>query len=63
MTWVLRFTSFVYIYVVVVNKAARFLWITPFSSTFTEAWSTHKPIVNVWAPEGEPGTTLAGFAS
>ena len=62
MTWALRFTSFVYIYVVVVNKAARFLWITPFSSTFTEAWSAHKPIVNMWAPEGEPGTTLAGFA-
>jgi hypothetical protein len=36
MTRVLRFTSFVYIYVVV-NKAGRFLWITLFFSLLTIA--------------------------
>jgi hypothetical protein len=37
MTAVLRFTSFLYIQVVVVNKAGTFLWITCFFAMFTRS--------------------------
>lgn len=63
MTRVLRFTSFVYIYVVVVNKNGDFLWITCFFLLLTISCGTHKHGANVCAPDSELRTTLACFGA